>query len=48
MLSSRSKRRKEERFFFSLAGAKASDVYILYSLLYVENKLVIIGIIFMS
>jgi len=38
---------KEERFF-SLSGAKAFDVYVLYSLLYVEKKLVIIGIIFIS
>lgn len=39
---------EREEHFFSLAGAKAFDVYISYSLLYVENKLVIIGIIFIS
>lgn len=47
VLSTESKRRKRGAFF-SLDGAEAFDVYILYSPLYVGNKLVIIGIIFIS
>lgn len=39
---------EKEKLFFPLADGKAFDIYILYSLLYVENKLVIIGIIFIS
>ena len=37
-----------EEHCFSLAGAKAFDIYMLYSLFCVETKLVIIGIIFIS
>lgn len=40
--------KEKEEHFLSLAGATAFDVYMLYSLLYVENKMVIIGIIFIS